>query len=334
MFMFILLVFFRVQVALAESHSLIYYYTMTHGTADLPEYIVVGVLDGYEIQYYDKNMEVTVPRQEWMAAAFDKSYWAGVTVTQSGFHGIIKGQVTEWLQQRNETANYHYLQGQFGCEVNDPSPNNGILKLAFDGRYAFSFDKDKLKWIVHDPIAQPFKEKWDNNVKMDHYFKSLLENDCVNLWRTYYAVGEAYLTRKVTPEVSLDARKRDRWFLYCNVSGFYPPAISVTWFRNGQRVSEMKSTGILPNVDGTYQLKSVLELDPFDGKVYSCHIDHSSLPDGKTVVWEGNSKEDRHIGLIAVCVLILLSVILGGIVFLRKRRKAYENIRANQNLRC
>ncbi|XP_055521883.1 uncharacterized protein LOC129716032 isoform X4 [Leucoraja erinacea] len=235
MILFILLSFFHVQGALAGPHTLIYYYTLNHRSTHLEEYSFVGVLDGCEIQYYDNNMDIAVPRQKWMAAAFDRKYWVTDTFTETGFHGIIKGQVDEWMRRHNETAKYHYTQGQFGCQVNDHSPNVGILKLAFDGRYAFSFDKDKLKWTVHDPIAEPFKEKWDKNEKMNRYFKSLLEHDCVDYWRTYYAIGKTYLTRK-----------------------------------------------------------------------------------------EGNGKKDRHIGLIAVCVLISLAIGLAVIVWWRKNRRAGE----------
>ncbi|XP_078272153.1 class I histocompatibility antigen, F10 alpha chain-like [Rhinoraja longicauda] len=334
MVLFLLLSFFRVQEALAGPHTLIYYYTLNHASTHLPEYSVVGVLDGCEIQYYDKNMVITVPRQKWMAAAFDRSYWVRNTVSENGFHGIIKGQVDEWMRRVNETANYHYVQGQFGCEVNDHSPNVGILKLAYDGRYAFSFDKDKLKWTVHDPVAESFKKKWDKNEKMNRYFKSLLENDCVDLWKTYYAIGKTYLTRKVSPEVSLAARPDDHSVLYCTVFGFYPPAINVSWLQNGQHISETKSSGVVPNSNGTYHLRSVLEYDPYDGKQYSCHVDHSSLPGGKTIIWEGNGRKDRHIGLIAVCVLISLAIVLAVIVWWRKKRKDYQTIQPNQNMRC
>ncbi|XP_055521884.1 class I histocompatibility antigen, F10 alpha chain-like isoform X5 [Leucoraja erinacea] len=324
MILFILLSFFHVQGALAGPHTLIYYYTLNHRSTHLEEYSFVGVLDGCEIQYYDNNMDIAVPRQKWMAAAFDRKYWVTDTFTETGFHGIIKGQVDEWMRRHNETAKYHYTQGQFGCQVNDHSPNVGILKLAFDGRYAFSFDKDKLKWTVHDPIAEPFKEKWDKNEKMNRYFKSLLEHDCVDYWRTYYAIGKTYLTRKVSPEVTLAARTDDHSTLYCTVFAFYPPAINVSWLQNGHHVFETKSSGVIPNNDGTYHLKSVLVYDPYDGKQYSCHVDHSSLPGGKTIIWEGNGKKDRHIGLIAVCVLISLAIGLAVIVWWRKNRRAGE----------
>ncbi|XP_067865840.1 major histocompatibility complex class I-related gene protein-like [Heterodontus francisci] len=325
MFLSLVLSFYRVRTALSESHSLLYHYTLNHGSADLPEYSVMGLLDGCEIDYYDKNMNATIPRQQWMEEAFDKKYWEMYTITQAGFHGLIKGQVDRYLQKINETANAHYIQGIFGCVLNDTNPSGGVLKFAYDGRYAFSFDKDKLVWTVHDPIAQTFKVKWDNEKKMDLYFKSLLEKDCVDLWRTYYSVGKASLTRKVSPKVLVIARSGHRWFLHCIVTGFYPQSISVTWLKNGEHVSESKSTGLLPNEDGTYQITKFLEFDPYDGKSYSCHIEHSSLPGGKTVPWEEKVKKERHVGLIVMLVLLSLAIIV-LIYMWRRRRRAYNAV--------
>ncbi|XP_051899561.1 class I histocompatibility antigen, F10 alpha chain-like [Pristis pectinata] len=319
MFPLMLLSFYGVQAVLDEPHTLVYYYTLNHGNDDLPEYIVVGVLDGCVIHYYDKKMEKAVPRQEWMANSFDKTYWTSIAVTLSPFHVIIKGQLDGWLREVNETANYHYVQGQFGCEVKDARANALILKLAFDGEYILSFDNEKLDWIAHCPEAQFLKERWDDNEKMNQRFKNLLEMNCVDLWKRYHSIGNAYLTRKITPEVIVAARPGEHWFLHCYVFGFYPTAINVSWFRNGQHVSETKSTGILPNEDGTYQLRSILEFDPFDGKEYSCRIDHSSLPGGKTVIWEGNQMKQRYIALIAVFVLISLVIIFTVIIWWRKK---------------
>ncbi|GCB73049.1 hypothetical protein scyTo_0002318 [Scyliorhinus torazame] len=318
-----LLCFYRLQTALAASHSLLYQYILNHGVADLPEYSVMGVLDGCEADYYDKNMNTTVPRQTWMAEAFDQHYWGECTITAAGFHGLIKGQLDRWLQKENQTASTHFVQGLFGCELNGTKPSGWILKLAYDGIYVLSFDKNTLVWTAHQPIAQEMKEKWNRETKMNLYFKSLLEKDCVNLWWTYYAVGNTSLIRKVIPEVSVSARDGSGWCLQCTVRGFYPQSIDVTWLKNGEHVPETRSTGLLPNEDGTYQLTTVLQFDPYDGKQYSCHIEHSSLPDGKTVPWEGKMKKDRHVGLIVAGVVVSLAIII--LIYLKWRRQRDYN---------
>ncbi|XP_059495352.1 class I histocompatibility antigen, F10 alpha chain-like isoform X1 [Stegostoma tigrinum] len=320
----LVLSFYRVQQCLTDSHSLLFQYTLNHGRPDLPEYSVLGILDGCEIYYFDSNMKITVPRQKWMAEAFDKTYWEQCTITNAGFHGIIKGQADEWLQKENQTSSTHYLQGLFGCELHDANPNEGILKFAFDGRYILSFDKDTLVWIIHDKFAKEFKEKWDKETKMNHYFKSLLENDCPDLWKTYYSIGNASLSRKTPPEVSIIAKSGSYSFLQCIVIGFYPQPINVTWLKNGKPAHETNSTGLLPNEDGTFQLKTTLQFDPYDGSQYACHIEHISFPGGKTVLWEGKVKNSKNVGLIVLGVLVSLAIIL--IIFIWWRRQRGYNV--------
>ncbi|XP_078073757.1 class I histocompatibility antigen, F10 alpha chain-like [Mustelus asterias] len=318
-FLSLALCFYRVQTV--ASHSLLYQYILSHGLADLPQYSVIGLLDGCETDYYDNTISTIVPRQKWMAEAFNKNYWEHCTITEAGFHGIIKGQFDSWLREENQTASIHYVQGLFGCELNGNKASSGILKFAFDGRYILSFDINTLVWTAHDPVAEELKAKWDKLKDMSLYFKSLLEKDCVNLWWTYYAFGNTSLTRKVIPQVSVTAREGPGWFLHCAVRGFHPQSINVTWLKNGLQVPETKSTGLLPNEDGTYQLTTTLQFDPYDGKQYCCHIEHSSLPGGKTVAWEGKMKKDKHIGLIVAVVVVLLAVIVFIYIKWRRRRE-------------
>ncbi|XP_072406414.1 class I histocompatibility antigen, F10 alpha chain-like isoform X2 [Chiloscyllium punctatum] len=316
----LLLNVFRVQPSLTESHSLLYQYNLNHGDKDLPEYSFLGILDDCEIFYFDSNMKVTIPRQQWLVDAFDKAYWDECTITEVGFHGLIKGQADGWLQKENQTSRTHYLQGLFGCELHEATPSEGILKFALDGKYILSFDKDALVWIVHDPVAEEFKTKWDKETKMNHYFKNLLENDCIDQWKAIYFFGNASLSRKISPEVSLIAKDGHHWFLHCIVIGFYPQSINVTWLKNGKHADETTSTGLLPNEDGTFQLKTTLQFDPYDGNQYACHIEHSSIPGGKTVLWEGKVKDSNNVGMIVLAVLVSLAIIVIIFIWWRRRR--------------
>nr|AAB30802.1 putative major histocompatibility complex [Squalus acanthias=dogfish, Peptide, 63 aa] [Squalus acanthias] len=63
----------------------------------------------------------------------------------------------------------------------------------------------------------------------------------------------------------------------CGVTGFYPRFIEVVWQRNEDFVSDVESPGLLPNHDGTYQIKKTLILAAEDEAEYLCHVDHSCL---------------------------------------------------------
>ncbi|XP_037769363.1 antigen-presenting glycoprotein CD1d-like [Chelonia mydas] len=68
--------------------------------------------------------------------------------------------------------------------------------------------------------------------------------------------------------------------LVCRVTGFYPRPVRVAWLQDGEEVApsgRLSSSGILPNADLTYQLRSSLAVEPGDGHSYACRVEHSSL---------------------------------------------------------
>ncbi len=65
----------------------------------------------------------------------------------------------------------------------------------------------------------------------------------------------------------------------CLVTGFYPRHINLTLFRDEQPVADHEITGgdLLPNGDGTYQMRKSLEISAADKHKYTCSVTHLSL---------------------------------------------------------
>uniref|UniRef100_A0A668UBF1 Ig-like domain-containing protein n=1 Tax=Oreochromis aureus TaxID=47969 RepID=A0A668UBF1_OREAU len=74
--------------------------------------------------------------------------------------------------------------------------------------------------------------------------------------------------------------------LICQVTGFYPAPVNITWNKNEQKVTEGTSTSILfPNKDdGSFKQTSRLNFIPKQGDVYSCTVEH--VPDPTNLVCE------------------------------------------------
>ena len=71
--------------------------------------------------------------------------------------------------------------------------------------------------------------------------------------------------------------------LLCSVTGFYPGAIEIRWFRNGQEQREgVLATGLVRNGDWTFQTVVMLEMTPELGDVYT------SLLSPVSVEWSEN----------------------------------------------
>ena len=97
----------------------------------------------------------------------------------------------------------------------------------------------------------------------------------------------------VQPEVAVYPEKapalQHHSLLLCLVTGFYPGDIEVTWFRNGQEQREgVMSTGLIRNGDWTFQTTVMLAMMPELGEVYTCRVDHPSLPSPVSVEWSEN----------------------------------------------
>ncbi|MBN3325196.1 DPB1 protein, partial [Atractosteus spatula] len=77
--------------------------------------------------------------------------------------------------------------------------------------------------------------------------------------------------------------------IICHVTGFYPREIEVNWIRDGDYLLEegVLSQEVLPNGDGTYQVRKTLTVSSEDQKkhTYSCQVDHSSLDNKKSFEW-------------------------------------------------
>ncbi|NXG85640.1 HA1F protein, partial [Stercorarius parasiticus] len=56
--------------------SLRYFYTaVSEPSPGVPQFMIVGYVDGNLISRYDSQMEKAVPRADWMAANLDQQYW-------------------------------------------------------------------------------------------------------------------------------------------------------------------------------------------------------------------------------------------------------------------
>lgn len=74
--------------------------------------------------------------------------------------------------------------------------------------------------------------------------------------------------------------------LECNVLGFFPQEVRVSWLRDGVEVAtDVSSTDVLANGDWSFQLHSYLEFTPRRGERVTCKVDHSSLKESLEVDW-------------------------------------------------
>uniref|UniRef100_UPI00398F8E1F major histocompatibility complex class I-related gene protein-like n=1 Tax=Pristiophorus japonicus TaxID=55135 RepID=UPI00398F8E1F len=303
-----------------ESHSLMYYYTSMSGSAHFPEFIHVGVLDGVQITYYDSITRRDIPCQPWMNRESDGDYWN--TETQRLIDrqklSLANVRIATRRTKSNETG-LNFLQYTSGCTLSDNGKVSGVRQYAFNGRDLISFDLEYGVWVTASPAAQNTKHKWNTNKADNRYKQHYTKEICIEWLKTYLRYGAETLGRKVVPEVMVyakmtpDGQNRN---LHCLATGFYPQSINVTWIRDGEPIASASSSGILPNHDGTFQIKISLLINPEDKHQYICRVTHSSLSQEKDIPWD----EDFGFKLWMI-ILVLIPVLIGGLVLLVYKRR-------------
>ncbi|XP_066580866.1 RLA class I histocompatibility antigen, alpha chain 11/11-like [Amia ocellicauda] len=114
----------------------------------------------------------------------------------------------------------------------------------------------------------------------------------------------------------------------CLATGFYPRAVEVTLLRDGQPIPEQQLSGgtVLPNGDGTYQLRRSLTVSIQEQREhqYSCTVSHSSMDNKLHMDWELQPELDAGLlaGTVMGALLALLIIIIVIFIWRRKRKMA------------
>ncbi|NXG35195.1 HB2A protein, partial [Dromaius novaehollandiae] len=74
--------------------------------------------------------------------------------------------------------------------------------------------------------------------------------------------------------------------LACSATRFYPSEIRIRWFKNGQEETDkVVDEDLLPNGDWSVKILVTLGVMPKQGDVYTCQVEHVSLPAPITMDW-------------------------------------------------
>ncbi|XP_041672284.1 H-2 class II histocompatibility antigen, A-U alpha chain-like [Cheilinus undulatus] len=115
--------------------------------------------------------------------------------------------------------------------------------------------------------------------------------------------------------------------LTCFVNHFYPPAIKVSWTKNGRLVSDrVWLSRYYPNEDQTFHMFSTLEFTPEEGDIYSCTVEHEALDWPQTRIWDVDVGH-RSLGPDVFCgvgMTLGLLGIAGGTFYMVKGHDAHQ----------
>uniref|UniRef100_A0A8C5MLA7 Ig-like domain-containing protein n=1 Tax=Leptobrachium leishanense TaxID=445787 RepID=A0A8C5MLA7_9ANUR len=301
-----------------SGHSLRYNYMAVsvpgHG---LPLFSEVGYVDGIEIVRYSSDVGQVVPVAPWMKKVEDPDYWERQTQIIQGNEAVAKQSVKNLMNRYNQTGGFHIKQAMYGCELRDDGSTSWYYQFGYDGKDFMAMDIERGVYYPLTDQAQVTTQRWNSpEARVGERDKNYLENICINWLKIHIKNGKEELERTVPPEVKVsDQNINGVTKLHCQVHGFYPREVDVNWQKNGIDVSSYEAKHILPNSDGTYQIRVTVEVPAEDREGHSCYVDHASLEEIVTVKWESQVSSNTLWIVIVVLSGVMAIAALGLIIW-------------------
>ncbi|XP_067268254.1 hereditary hemochromatosis protein homolog isoform X2 [Chanodichthys erythropterus] len=233
----------------------------------------------------------------------------------------------QWLQinlktlmehkRKNSTrdTDLHVLQWIHGCAVERHS-NGSVMFLQGTDEYAYDGQT-----LTFDLSMKPLV--LDHDIIWDRESVSSLERKCVETLTSFIELQrERKFIMESRPDVHTLVKASGssvKQLLVCLATGFYPKHVQMEIRHNQTPLpdEQLKSDGIRPNADGSFQLMKSLEILPSETSQYQCVVKHQSLTEPNIISWdEANVLLPLLIGFIVV--LVVLAIIILVFYLLRK----------------
>ncbi|KAJ8262385.1 hypothetical protein GJAV_G00165850 [Gymnothorax javanicus] len=325
-FPFVLL-FYLMKLACTGSHSLWYFITLTVGPSPFPEMVIVGMVDDVPVEYYDSIDRTMTSRWHLRKEEGDVAYAAMKRMAIANAAHSLNNKLQHMIEHFNHSISLHTYQRIAGCELDDDGTERFQAKDSYNGKDVVFYDVESYTWSSLVPEMQ--RDYW----MMESYkalFHQLYQPLCVHTLKSYLHQERSILKQRVRPRITVFRRRvgeADRVEVTCLATGFYPRHIELTMQRDNQPVPRQELIGgdILPNGDGTYQLRMSLRVSRKELEErhhYTCSVRHVSMDNKLDITWD--SQPMPKVALISGVSLTVLSTVLVfmAAIFIWRRRKS------------
>uniref|UniRef100_A0A8C9RPH3 Ig-like domain-containing protein n=1 Tax=Scleropages formosus TaxID=113540 RepID=A0A8C9RPH3_SCLFO len=319
------------------THSLTMVATFISGETQFPEITMVLLVNDVPVEYYDSDIKKIVSRRHWRAndsiQETDLRDYV-VAVLYSG----MKTSLNTMMKRSNQTQGAHVYQSFTACDLENDTLSRFFIMSAYDEEEKYQYDA--LSHIQNTFVPEFVWSKVKSDIRK-HIFSSIYQPLCVRTLRRYLdssRTGSPLSDPTERPRVRVIQKTEPhsgRTQVSCVATGFYPRRVNMTLLRDDRPVPDRELTGgqVLPNGDGTYQLRrslSVSEEELRERHRYTCTVSHLSVDNkldvnwGKTPVRMYSPADPVLISAVLIAVLVLAALIITAIVLCRKRRHTGE----------
>nr|pir class I histocompatibility antigen - African clawed frog [Xenopus laevis] len=321
----LLLLTLSIPAVYCRSHTLYYQITMTSApTPGPPQFSIIVYVN--DIQYGRYNCDIgraealipisSIPFSSLWMVSVHMEHQTKVAQEYEIAHRQRLNFLMGVFNTTNSNGDIHVYQTNNACELRDDGTISGYQEIAFDGKELLVFDKERVTFVPVTQEAVMVAQLWNKRYDST-YTKIFMEIDCIEHMKMYLPYISTDLGKKVPPNVKVSSSESESGIkLHCWVYGFYPRDVEVKWIKNEtDEIYSEKSAEILPNPDGTYQIRVSVEVVPEEGATYSCHVSHISLEDTLVAPFEPNKRSHLCITVPASGMLLLLLLLIGLGVF-------------------
>ncbi|XP_027562758.1 class I histocompatibility antigen, F10 alpha chain-like, partial [Neopelma chrysocephalum] len=169
---------------------------MSEPSPGIPQYMIMGYVDGIPFVRYDSERGRMQPLTPWMAAGAEPGYWDRGTQTAE-WNRLLAANNLETVGARyNWSGGLHTVQTLSGCDLLSDGSVRGSRRDGIDGRDFISFELGSRSFVAADGAAQITKRRWEHDgiavERLTHY----LENTCPEALRRFVGCGREALERK------------------------------------------------------------------------------------------------------------------------------------------
>uniref|UniRef100_A0A3Q3FP43 Ig-like domain-containing protein n=1 Tax=Labrus bergylta TaxID=56723 RepID=A0A3Q3FP43_9LABR len=250
-------------------HSLKMFYTASSEVTNFPEFVIVGMVDDFQIDYYDSNTKRVEPRQDWMNKVTDDDadFWEWLTERAVVAQHVFKVNLDNLKRRFNQTGGVHIVQVMYGCEWDDETGDvNGYDQYGYDGEDFIVLDTKTMTWVAAQQQAVFIKQEWNKDKAELEDLKNYYTKECPDWLKKYVNYGRSSLMRTMSL-----LQKTPSSRVTCHATGFYPNRAMMFWRKDGEELHEDVDNGeILPNHDGSFQISADLQLPSDDWGKYDC----------------------------------------------------------------
>ncbi|XP_065804189.1 major histocompatibility complex class I-related gene protein-like [Labrus bergylta] len=312
----------------AEMHSLKMFYTASSEVTNFPEFVIVGMVDDFQIDYYDSNTKRVEPRQDWMNKVTDDDadFWEWLTERAVVAQHVFKVNLDNLKRRFNQTGGVHIVQVMYGCEWDDETGDvNGYDQYGYDGEDFIVLDTKTMTWVAAQQQAVFIKQEWNKDKAELEDLKNYYTKECPDWLKKYVNYGRSSLMRTNLPTVSL-LQKTPSSRVTCHATGFYPNRAMMFWRKDGEELHEDVDNGeILPNHDGSFQISADLQLPSDDWGKYDCVFQLSGVKEDIVTKLDKREIKTNYVNsymifvIIAVVLLLVTIVCVAGFCLYKKR---------------